>query len=124
MANGNAIIISSATIDGTSYDLIDSENITIGNEEGESSVDDGQTVVNWYDQSFEFRTYDLGVLSGTNVGTDSTIPSEISVSLVSDGGSTYTISNARCYAHRKFDADREYALVKIAKRSTSQITVA
>lgn len=134
MANGKPLIFESFEVlaagasagTGNTYDLVSTDNVTINNEPVTEVVEDSQEIISAFEQGFEIVTFDMDVLTDSNVQDDSTIVSEAQIILNGATGSVdVTIDNIRVTAHRPFqDLSRDHAMVMASKVSTSGITVA
>lgn len=134
MANGKPLIFESFEVlaaggsagTGTTYDLVSTDNITINNEPITETVEDSQDIISAFEQGLEIVTFDMDVLTDSNVQDDSTIVAEAQIILNGATGSVdVTIDNVRITAHRPFqDLSRDHAMVMVGKVSTSGITVA
>ena len=140
MATGKPLIFTNAliatdsgfTANTSTVDLVDDENITIGNEPIEVVVDAGETIDNGYNQEIILISYNVDLLSETNftnaVTTNtSTIVDAAYIRLVGASGSpNVTIDNVRISAHRPFNdgLTRDHIMIKATITSTSGITVA
>jgi len=113
---------------GTTYTLVDSDNVTLGNELETAIIEDRQQIINYFNQAIEIISYDVDdVLADSNIQTDSTIVAEKKIILNGATGSVdVTIDNVRITAHRPFNDDltRDHVMVMAQKSATSGISVA
>lgn len=106
---------------GTSYELnLPDETITT-TETVEQVVEDGQTILNALDGRFEVFTYDLDILTDSNVQDDATTVSAAKIWLIgATGTDDLTMDNVRITAKEdRQTGDRIGARVVATKRSTS-----
>jgi len=138
MANGKPLIFDSLLIadngnanSNVSIDLLDDDNITVGNERIESLVDGGETTIDAFDQNMEIITYNMGALddvanTGAFIQSNSTLPSNTAdITLNGKSGSVdVAITDVRVSASRPFnDLNRDHTMIKATIRQTSGITV-
>lgn len=138
MANGLPLLFESVTIadngngaSSVTINLVDDDNITIGNEPLETLVEAGESIVDAFDQNMEIITYDLGALddvanTGAYIQTNSTLTTNTADVTVNgkSGSVDVAITGVRASAIRPFnDLNRDHSRIKVTKRSTSGITV-
>jgi len=138
MANGLPLIFNSLTItdngnatNTVTIDLIDDDNITVGNERIESLVDGGETTLDAFDQNMEIITYNMGALddvanTGAYIQSNSTLTTNTAdITLNGKSGSVnVAISDVRVSASRPFnDLNRDHTLIKATVRDTTGISV-
>jgi len=129
MANGKPAIYIAIQIlsaggakgSGNSYDLPVQDEISTTTEKVSETVEDGQTVLNALDGTIEVFTYDLDVLTDSNVQDDATIVNKAKILLEgATGTDDLAMDNVRIHAHEdRQTTDRIGARVMATKRATS-----
>lgn len=106
---------------GTSYELNLPDETTTTTELVEQTVEDGQTILNALDGTFEVFTYDLDILSDANVQDDATTVAKAKIWLIgATGTDDLTMDNVRLSGKTdRQTTDRIGARVKGTTRSTS-----
>lgn len=111
-----------AKASGTTYELPLQDEVNVSQERVEEIVEDGQTVLNALDAEIDVFTYDLDILTDSNVQDDATIVAAAKIWLYgATGVDDLTLDNVRITAHKDYTTtDRIGARVKATKRSTSE----
>lgn len=106
---------------GNSYDLPLQDEISTPTEKVTETVEDGQTVLNALDGTIEVFTYNLDVLTDSNVQDEATIVNKAKIWLIgATGTDDLTMDDVRIHAHEdRQTTDRIGARVMATKRATS-----
>jgi len=105
---------------GTTYTLNNQEETTIELEVEDLTVEDGQTIINKLNGSFNVLCYDLDILNDSNVQTDATVPSEAKMFLKgATGADTFSIDNVIISAYPDYSTGRKGARVRTTQSGAS-----
>jgi len=128
MASSKPLIFQSVDVGGTTYELIDADNVEISNEIEELMVDNQQSIISGITGSISVPVFDLSVQNDSAVITDSNVdPATDKTNLTlngATGSSTVSLSNVYVTAVLKFDRPNPYVLLKATlKASSSQLSI-
>lgn len=121
MAATKTLIFTGISIGGTPYDkhLMEGAEVTL--EPQTTMIDDGQTLIDSYDVTFQVDLYESDVLSNANVNKDAGVdPTKTTVVFTgATGAQTLTISNVIVNATYNFENNRTAVRLTGSKRAVS-----